>query len=158
MTTKRRKRLEDIRVASPCPTSWEEMLGDERVRFCNICSKHVYNLSAMSKVEAELLINRSQEGLCARIYIRKDRTVMTSDCPVGLAAIRKRIAKRMVAVAAVVAGLLTGATSVVMNHVPERRMGRISIRPDHPSPPTKEFPVVDQENAEKLVTLGYVSN
>ena len=27
------------------------MSGDERVRFCKLCSKHVYHLSAMSRIE-----------------------------------------------------------------------------------------------------------
>ena len=48
--------LDQISVASPCNASWDEMLGDQRVRFCVSCEKNVYNLSAMPKDEAEALI------------------------------------------------------------------------------------------------------
>jgi hypothetical protein len=40
--------LSQLRVASPCRESWEGMLGDDRVRHCGKCDKHVYNLSALS--------------------------------------------------------------------------------------------------------------
>ena len=32
------------------------MVGDERVRACGSCDKHVYNLSAMTRDEAQALI------------------------------------------------------------------------------------------------------
>ncbi len=45
--------LEDVRIASPCSASWEDMTGDARVRFCGKCAKNVYNLSEMTRDEAE---------------------------------------------------------------------------------------------------------
>ena len=36
-------------VASPCSANWEKMTGDDRMRFCALCKKNVYNLSAMSE-------------------------------------------------------------------------------------------------------------
>ena len=36
--------LDHVRVATPCSASWDDMLGDERVRFCLSCQKDVYNL------------------------------------------------------------------------------------------------------------------
>ena len=50
---KRLPMLDQVRVASPCSASWDEMLGDERVRFCTSCEKNVFNLSAMSREETE---------------------------------------------------------------------------------------------------------
>src|SRR5690349_20461144 len=86
-TTEKKKRrlmmLEDVRVASPCPASWDEMLGDERVRFCTGCEKNVYNISMMSTEEAEDLITEKAGDLCVRFFQRADGTIMTSDCSVG---------------------------------------------------------------------------
>jgi hypothetical protein len=33
--------LEDLHIAKPCPVSWADMKGDDRVRFCSHCSLHV---------------------------------------------------------------------------------------------------------------------
>ncbi len=77
----------DIRVASPCPARWENMTGDDRVRFCQDCSKHVYNLSAMTATETAALIAEKNGQLCGRFYRRTDGTVLhREDCPVGLVA------------------------------------------------------------------------
>src|SRR5580704_343466 len=35
--------LDAVHVAAPCPASWEQMVGDEHVRFCGQCEKNVYN-------------------------------------------------------------------------------------------------------------------
>jgi hypothetical protein len=50
--------LEQIEIASPCPADWTEMEGDDKVSFCKKCQKNVYNLSAMSRSEAESLVLR----------------------------------------------------------------------------------------------------
>jgi hypothetical protein len=83
--------LDNIRIASPCSESWEGMEGDERVRFCGGCSKFVYNLSSMTEREAQDLIAGNEGRLCVRLYRRKDGTVLTSDCEVGVR--RKRVTK-----------------------------------------------------------------
>ncbi|HYT87153.1 MAG TPA: hypothetical protein VEL76_00405 [Gemmataceae bacterium] len=81
--------LEEVRVASPCQVPWEAMSGDAQVRFCPQCTKHVYNLSEMSRADAEALLQRTEERVCVRFYQRADGTVMTSDCPVGVRAALK---------------------------------------------------------------------
>lgn len=83
--------LETLEVATPCPARWADMEGDDRVRFCRLCEKHVYNLSAMTAREAEDLIFQKEGSLCVRLHRRRDGTVITADCPVGLARLRKRL-------------------------------------------------------------------
>ncbi|MEO6951979.1 MAG: hypothetical protein ABI321_09215 [Polyangia bacterium] len=56
--------LDGIRVAAPCRADWNEMSGDERVRACGACNKNVYNVSEMTRAEAEALI-LAKEGGCA---------------------------------------------------------------------------------------------
>lgn len=82
-----------LRVASPCPTNWEQMSGDDRVRFCELCNLHVYNISQMTRKETEALITNTEGRICARLYRRSDGTIITKDCPVGLRAIRRRAAR-----------------------------------------------------------------
>lgn len=101
--------LERMRVASPCPASWEAMEGDERVRFCRECSLHVYNISEMKRAEAEALLARTGGRLCARFYRRADGTVITKDCPRGLKALRRRVARRAGAALAALLALAGGA-------------------------------------------------
>ncbi|MBC7930571.1 MAG: carboxypeptidase regulatory-like domain-containing protein [Rubrivivax sp.] len=79
-----------VRVATPCPASWNNMQGDERVRFCSQCELHVYNISEMTKAEAASLIARTEGRLCGRMYLRADGTILTKDCPVGVRALRRR--------------------------------------------------------------------
>ena len=53
-------RLEKIKVAAPCKAEWQWMYGNDRVRFCGQCNQNVYNLSAMTREEAENLIMRTE--------------------------------------------------------------------------------------------------
>ncbi len=93
MNEERADLLSRMRVASPCPTSWEAMEGDERVRFCRLCDLHVYNVSELTRAEAESLVARTEGRLCARLYRRADGTVLTKDCPTGLRAARRRVGR-----------------------------------------------------------------
>jgi hypothetical protein len=85
--------LEDIRIATPCNADWQDMSGDDRVRFCGKCDKNVYNLSAMTRGEAEELVRQKEGRLCVRLYQRADGTVLSADCPVGVR--RKRLRQRV---------------------------------------------------------------
>jgi len=79
--------LHNVQIAVRCPANWDEMTGDEKKRFCGQCKLHVHNLSAMTELEAERLLQeaRRQEGrLCVRFYRRFDGKILTRDCPVGL--------------------------------------------------------------------------
>ena len=102
-------RLENFRIASPCPANWEQMNGDARVRFCDLCSLHVYNISEMSRAEFDQLIANTSGRLCARLYRRSDGTIITKDCPVGLRAFQRRLAKRAGAICATIISFAIGA-------------------------------------------------
>ncbi len=100
--------LDQIQVAKPCPASWEEMKGNDSVRFCSQCQLNVYNLSALTKLEAERLITQSEGRLCVKFYQRADGTVLTQDCPVGVRAFRKRVSKIAATAFSTLLSLLTG--------------------------------------------------
>jgi hypothetical protein len=86
--------LDHAKIAAPCPADWDQMFSfeDERVRFCSQCNLNVYNLSGMSRQEAEALITKTEGRLCVRFYRKADGSVLTQNCPVGLKAIKRRVA------------------------------------------------------------------
>ena len=100
--------LEQVRVAAPCRADWEQMVGDERMRYCDQCSLHVYNLSGMTRREAEALVASAEGRLCVRFYRRADGTILTRNCPVGLSALKRRAAHVATATMTAVLGLLAG--------------------------------------------------
>src|SRR5690606_18680030 len=82
--------LDVIDVAYPCTQSWDLMRGDERVRHCRHCNQNVFNLSDVTREEAEQLISQREGRLCVRFYRRADGTVVTTDCaPIRLKAARR---------------------------------------------------------------------
>jgi hypothetical protein len=95
--TRRLPLLERTVIASPCSASWDDMVGDDRVRFCGSCEKNVYNIAAMVAAEAERLLVEHEGNVCVRLYRRADGTVLTADCPVGVR--RKRVKRAIAAVA-----------------------------------------------------------
>jgi hypothetical protein len=100
--------LENVRIASPCSADWNEMYGDDRSRFCGQCRLNVYNLSGMTRYDAENLLRLSEGRLCVRYYQRPDGTIMTKDCPVGWARIKERVSVMAAAVFALVVSLFGG--------------------------------------------------
>lgn len=76
--------LESIRIASPCNADWNAMQGDDRARFCGTCRKNVYNLSDMTRAQAQALVARKEGNMCVRMYRRADGTVISDDCPIPM--------------------------------------------------------------------------
>jgi len=99
--------LHNVRIASPCSADWEKMIGNEWVRHCSQCNLNVYNLSAMTGLEAQELVRKHEGRLCLRFYHRKDGTILTQNCPVGLKIVMQRVSR--------VAGI---ALSAVMTIIP----------------------------------------
>jgi hypothetical protein len=93
----------NLRIAAPCPASWEGMAGDERVRHCTLCDLKVYNFAEMTSAEVRQVLARSEGRVCGRLYQRADGTLLTRDCPTGLRALQRRASR---AAAAVISALL----------------------------------------------------
>jgi|GEM_PF-1544637 len=84
--------LRNLRIGFACQQRWEDMIGEERVRACAGCDRPVFDLSAMTRAEAERLLATRDLTPCVRFYRRPDGTVMTSDCPSGERRERRRLA------------------------------------------------------------------
>ena len=100
--------LDKIKIASPCAADWNEMRGDDRRRYCAMCKLNVYNLSGMTQDEAESFLINSEGRVCVRFFRRADGSVITRDCPVGWARIKRNVARTATAVFSLVAGFFGG--------------------------------------------------
>lgn len=76
--------LDRVQIATPCETNWEAMQGDDRVRHCSHCDKHVYNLSQMTRQQAEALLSKTNGKLCARFERGADGGILTTDQTLSL--------------------------------------------------------------------------
>ena len=70
--------LDSIEVKTPCLQSWEEMAGNEQVRFCSHCAKDVHNLSEMTRREARKIVAKSSGGICVQYIRRPDGRIQTA--------------------------------------------------------------------------------
>jgi hypothetical protein len=124
------RRLEDIQVATPCSASWDAMRGNARSRFCRDCGLRVYDLSGMSRPEAEDLVRRTEGRLCVSFYRRQDGTILTKDCPIGLRAMAGHSLGLILGAAGALAAIFVGSL-LVSEEYPRSgsalRAGRISV-------------------------------
>lgn len=87
---KQKSILDNLYLAAPCSVPWDAMVGDERQRDCSGCSRTVYNISEMSRRDAERFLLEKGTSECMRFYRRQDGTIMTDDCPRALRKLRDR--------------------------------------------------------------------
>ncbi len=140
--------LSHVRVAAPCRADWERMRGNERVRFCDQCSMNVYNLTNMTRKDAEALITSTEGRLCVRYYNRADGTILTDNCPVGLRALKRRVSGFSRAVVSSVLSFFAGVAVITglervqnsLDAAPEAGLDLISPVPLTNSEPADEPP------------------
>lgn len=82
------------------------MEGDDRIRFCSDCKLNVYNLSGMTRVEAEELVATREGRLCVTFIRRFDGTIITKDCQT----IVGRVKDSFRFVASFIAAIMSGAS------------------------------------------------
>lgn len=124
--------LDNIKIASPCSQDWNSMTGNDRQRFCGACELNVYNLSGMTRIEAERLILSAEGRLCVRFFRRADGTVITQDCPVGWARIKKRATIMISAVASMMFTFFSalGLMSFAGRFERSAEVGAIAVNPN----------------------------
>jgi hypothetical protein len=79
-----------LKIAEPCSERWAEMDGDDKRRFCDRCTKHVHNLSAMTRQEARALLKASKGGEtpCVTYAFGPDDRIVFADTPKPVAPVR----------------------------------------------------------------------
>ena len=109
--------LDAVTIASPCTGPWNSMAGDHRKRFCGQCRLHVHDVSAMTRREADALIESAGGRCCLRLWRRPDGRVITKDC----SRVRLSIERKLMILRAVAAGLFAALG-----------LGACAKRPDPP--------------------------
>lgn len=159
--------LNNIKIASPCSANWDEMSGDNRKRFCGECKLNVFNLSGMSQTEAENLLIESEGRVCVRFYRRQDGTVLTQDCPVGWAKIKRNLSRAATAVFSLIIGLFGGLFAYnltrkspetqTVNNIPVRPIVNVEKDDDYCPPVTMGTPVPITKD-EDMPIAGGITN
>src|SRR6187551_3047761 len=65
-----------VDVPDPCEVGWEDMVGDERGRFCGRCGRTVTNLSVLDGDEIAGVLAR---GDCVSFLYREDTSIITAE-------------------------------------------------------------------------------
>lgn len=143
--------LDAIEITSPCDVPWESLRGDERVRACGRCRKNVYNIEALTRIEALRLIRGREGRICVRLRRRPDGTVVTGDCWARLRAARRRGLLPFVGMLFVVGGIQVAAMVVGLRGfgtlVGGHRMGGAPV--PMPAPPPKSPPPLPKPPARE---------
>ena len=120
-----RDEVEKIVIQAPCQVGWDEMAGDDMIRFCGQCKKNVHNLSTLPDDRlAEVLAERKIKETCVIMSKDKNGRVRFDNCPVALRKVRdhyRKVAVSLLLIAAWSLALsadaqgLVGAPPVVCN-------------------------------------------
>lgn len=141
--------LDHLTVAAPCSADWDAMIGTDRARFCGQCKLNVYNLSGMTRREAESLIAGAEGRLCVRFYRRADGTILTENCPVGLRALKRRMSRAASATLSAILSFLAGVGlyTALDERAPVTTMGTIAAPTVMGAATLKPPPVIQGEMA-----------
>ena len=101
---------DDLEIPEPCDVPWDHMTGDAQRRFCDQCTKHVHNLSELTRTEAEELL-ATRENLCVQYSFDTAGEVMFADntSPTWRLHRQKNGLKNLLAAAALITPLALGA-------------------------------------------------
>jgi hypothetical protein len=113
---KRANPLDRINIASPCSSDWNDMFGNEQVRFCCHCSLFVHDLSKITRKDALKLVAASKGKLCVRYLRRPDGTVETARRAQSVTQIKRRLSR--LAAGAFTATLSLAATAAAQSSPP----------------------------------------
>ena len=75
------ERPDDLEIRTPCPKTWASLAGDERKRFCSECNLHVHNSAALTRTEAQDMVERATERVCMRIVRDAEGAPVYADSP-----------------------------------------------------------------------------
>jgi hypothetical protein len=126
--------LDRLFIAAPCSVSWNSMKGNDQVRDCSMCSRRVYNLSAMTKRQAEDFLKENGASQCMRFYRRTDGTIMTDNCPVALRALRNSFRRTVGFLSSILAVMLSLPGALAQNNF------RDAFKPPQAPPGMEYYP------------------
>lgn len=108
--------IDRIAIDKPCAALWEEMSGDDRARFCRLCSKLVYDTTALETCELERMLALPKPP-CVRVHRGADGRVLTRD----------RIAKLALGAALALTAACGTSDDLVMGQIPVPPTGTVEV-------------------------------
>ena len=163
-------KMSQLHIAEPCHENWDEMTIEGKRRFCDHCSKHVHDLSAMTESEAAAAL-KGPGRKCVRYKVDPDGEIIFAKprpeptvVPISALRRRPRRAPMRAAAAAVVAlaactphGQETMGEPVIVQ-IPRTQPGSVNVVPDNPTAPPKHERMgkVAVEPTEPEVLMGDV--
>lgn len=94
-----------LEIKTPCAANWDQMHGNDRVRFCEHCQLTVNDLTSLTPKRIRRLIAKSQARLCVRYYSGSNGKPLIAQVPTKLHQINKRVSR-------VAAGIFTATLSM----------------------------------------------
>ena len=138
---KKTKYIDQVRVETPCSESWEEMIGNDQVRFCSHCAKDVNNISAMTRKEAMRLVVKHNGRLCVRY-----RTEPRNNRPIFLDTLTKITRRSPAMTAGIMATSFAVATAAYAQSEPQ------------PIPQNQSQIVLNKTDGDTSAVSGYVTD
>lgn len=134
-----------LEIINPCDASWEQMVGDPRMRQCATCCRPVHDLSALREAEARAhLLLFGAPGLCVRFTCDADGEILhlTEQLPARRQGIPE--AHHPLAAGLLVAALsMTAGRSALADHNVTALPAAQALHAQAALPPTSIKPAVD---------------
>ncbi len=134
---------EDLPVAKPCCESWDEMIGDEIRRHCDLCDKDVVNLSEMTQEEAREFLRITPDPCIRYIYTDSGQVVFLHP----QLRRQRRGLRRLLGTAALVVPLLFAFAGCDTATVDGKEEPAIAAEPAEEEPAVAPEPAEVSENA-----------
>jgi len=93
----------DLNIVEPCPKSWGELEGAGTRRFCDQCSLHVVDGSALTQEEAKALVTETSERVCMRLVKDENGKIVHAEAAPKPRAVDRLLRYGLTAVAGVLA-------------------------------------------------------
>jgi hypothetical protein len=145
--------IDNLYIAAPCTVSWDSMQGDDRKRLCSGCARDVFNISDMTRREADRFLEENGTSQCMIFYRRDDGTIMTDNCPVGLRKLRDR-AKLILRAASSFLALALSWTAALAQPGCDR-LGRKNVKKTSASVPSPGNVYISPERPSKPPPPGF---
>lgn len=84
---------ERLKIKTPCTANWDQMVGNEWVRFCEHCQLIVNDLTPLTPKRVHRLIANSKGRLCVRYRLTAEGAPLLKAAPQHLHQIRTRVSK-----------------------------------------------------------------
>lgn len=75
------KRVDRLKIDFPCTADWNQMRGNERIRYCEECNKYVYDFARLPRRQVEEMMAASPGRICAKLTYKNNSLVFLDSKP-----------------------------------------------------------------------------